>query len=134
MKWVLIKSFLKKSFLWVKHHWQIPLLIVWSVVIYVMSRRNTDALVEVLATRKKSYEQQIGLLKSQHEKEIFERDRLIRQYHDLVSKIEAKYKEKEKQLNSREKKRIKQIVEKSKGEPDVIRKEIEESFGFTFID
>jgi phage shock protein A len=99
-----------------------------------MSRRNTDALVEVLATKKKSYEEQIDLLKTQHEKEIFERDKLIEQYHDLIAKIEAKYKEKEKQLSKKEKVRIKQIIKKSKGDADVIKKEIEESFGFTFVD
>jgi hypothetical protein len=134
MKWLLVKTFFKKSFIWIKHHWQIPLVIIWSVVVYVMSRRNTDALVEVLATKKKSYEEQIDLLKSQHEKEIFERDKLIEQYHDLVAKIEAKYKEKEKQLSKKEKVRIKQIIKKSKGDADVIKKEIEESFGFTFVD
>ena len=35
---------------------------------------------------------------------------------------------------NKEKKRVKEIVRKSKGEPDVIRKEIEKSFGFTYID
>ena len=52
----------------------------------------------------------------------------------LVDKIEAKYKEKEKQLSKKEKVRIKEIVKKSKGKPDVIKREIEESFGFTFVD
>ena len=134
VKWIAFKALVKKSLLWLKHHWQIPLLIVWSVVVYIMSRRNTDALVQVLAIKKKSYEEQIDLLKSQHEKEIFARDKLIKQYHDLVAKIEAKYKEKEKQLTKKEKVRIKEIVKKSKGEPDVIRKEIEKSFGFVFVD
>ena len=134
MTWVIIKTFFKKSFLWIKHHWQIPLVIAWSVVIFIISRRNTDALVEVLETRKKSYEEQIDLLKTQHQEEIFQRDKLIKQYHELVDKIEAKYKEKEKQLSKKEKVRIKEIVKKSKGKPNVIRKEIEESFGFTFVD
>ena len=134
MTWITFKAAFLESWTWLKHHWQIPLVIAWTVVVYITSRRNTDALVEVLATKKKSYEEQISLLKIQHEKEIFERDKLIEQYHDLVAKIEAKYKEKEKQLSRKEKVRIKEIVKKSKGEPDVIRKEIEESFGFTFVD
>lgn len=134
MTWAIIKTFFKKSFLWIKHHWQIPLVIAWSVLIFVISRRNTDALVEVLETRKKSYEEQIDLLKIQHQEEILQRDKLIKQYHELVDKIEAKYKEKEKQLSKKEKARIKEIVKKSKGKPDVIRKEIEESFGFIFVD
>jgi DNA anti-recombination protein RmuC len=134
MKWILIKTSLKKFFIWLKHHWQIPVIAVWSVLIYIMSRRNTDALVQVLEIKKQSYEKQIEELKEKHDREILKRDKLIEKYHEIVEKIEDKYKQKEKELSEKEKKKIKKIVEKSKGRPDVIRKEIEESFGFTYID
>ena len=101
---------------------------------YVLSKRNTDALVEVMEAKKESYEKQINELKTRHNNEIMERDRLIKRYHETVSAIEKKYEEQEKKLKEREKKKIKQIVEKSKGEPDVIKAEIEKSFGFVFVD
>jgi hypothetical protein len=59
---------------------------------------------------------------------------LIHQYHETVRKIEERYKEKEKLLSNKEKKRVKEIIKKSKGEPDVVKKEIEKSFGFTYVD
>jgi hypothetical protein len=102
--------------------------------VYVLSKRNTDALVEVMEARKESYEKQINELKIRHNNEIIERDRLIKQYHETVSAIEKKYEEQQKKLKAKEKRKIKEIVEKSKGEPDVIKAEIEKSFGFVFVD
>ena len=134
MSWLVVKKTLKSSWLWLKTYWHVPLLIIWSVVVYVLSKRNTDALVEVMEARKESYEKQINELKTRHNNEIIERDRLIKQYHETVSAIEKKYEEQKKKLKVKEKKKIKEIIKKSKGEPDVIKAEIEKSFGFVFVD
>jgi len=134
MTWILFKSSVSKLWIWLKEHWQLPFLFVWTVFVYIFTRRNTDAVVEVLNAKKKSYEKQIKELKNRHKNEIIERDNLIKQYHKTVDAIEKKYKEQERILSSREKKRIKEIVKKSKGEPSVIKTEIEKSFGFVYVD
>ena len=134
MSWLVVKKTFKSSWLWLRTYWHVPLLIIWSIVVYFVSKRNTDALVEVMEARKESYEKQINELKTRHNNEIIERDRLIKQYHQTVSVIEKKYEKKQKKLKAKEKKKIKEIVKKSKGEPDVIKAEIEKSFGFVFVD
>jgi len=134
MTWLVIKKSVKSAWVWLKTYWQVPLLVIWSIIVYILSKRNTDALVEVMEARKESYEKQINELKTRHNNEIMERDRLIQQYHETVSAIEKKYEEQEKKLKQKEKKKIKEIVEKSKGEPDVIKAEIEKNFGFIFVD
>jgi len=134
MSWLVAKKTLKSIWLWLKTYWQVPVLAAWSIVVYILSKRNTDALVEVMNAKKESYEKQINELKIRHNNEIMERDRLIKQYHETVSAIEKKYEEQEKKLEAKEKRKIKEIVKKSKGEPDVIKAEIEKSFGFVFVD
>tara|TARA_B100001250_G_C19639872_1_gene717771 strand:+ start:447 stop:851 length:405 start_codon:yes stop_codon:yes gene_type:complete len=134
MSWLVAKKALKSTWLWLKTYWQVPVLAAWSIVVYILSKRNTDALVEVMNAKKESYEKQINELKTRHNNEIMERDRLIKQYHETVSAIEKKYEEQEKKLEAKEKRKIKEIVKKSKGEPDVIKAEIEKSFGFVFVD
>jgi hypothetical protein len=134
MSWLVVKKAIKSSWLWLKTYWQVPVLLIWSIVVYVLSKRNTDALVEVMNAKKESYEKQINELKIRHNNEIMERDRLIKQYHETVSAIEEKYKKEEKKLKTKEKRKIKEIVKRSKGEPDVIKAEIEKSFGFIFVD
>lgn len=134
MSWLAFKNISSKCWIWLKAHWQIPLLLAWSMLVYFFARRNSDAIVEVLNAKKDSYEKQINELKKRHNSEIIERDKLIANYHETIAMIEKKQLEEEKQLSTKEKKRVKEIVKKSKGEPDVIRTEIEKSFGFTFVD
>ena len=134
VEWIAFKKAASTCWLWLKNHWQIPFIIAWSMLVYFVSRRNSDAIIEVLNARKDSYEKQLNDLKKRHNDEIIERDRLIKRYHEAVSLVEKKYAEKEKELSLREKKRVKQIVSESKGNPDVIKKEIEKSFGFDFVD
>ena len=134
VEWIAFKKAASTCWLWLKNHWQIPFIIAWSMLVYFISRRNSDAIIEVLNARKDSYEKQLNDLKKRHNDEIIERDRLIKRYHEAVSLVEKKYAEKEKELSLREKKRVKQIVSESKGNPDVIKKEIEKSFGFDFVD
>lgn len=134
MEWVAFKKAASTCWLWLKNHWQIPFIIIWSILVYFFSRRNSDAIIEVLNARKDSYEKQLNELKKRHNDEIIERDKLIKRYHEAVSLVEKRYAEKEKELSIREKKRVKEIVRESKGDPDVIKEEIEKSFGFDFID
>ncbi len=134
VQWIAFKKAVSTSWLWLKTHWQIPFIVAWSIMVYFMSRRNSDAIIDVLNAKKDSYEKQLNELKKRHNDEIIERDRLIKRYHEAVSLIEKKYAEKEKELTLKEKKRVKQIVSESKGDPDVIKEEIEKSFGFDFVD
>ena len=134
MEWVAFKKAASTCWLWLKNHWQIPFIIIWSILVYFFSRRNSDAIIEVLNARKDSYEKQLNELKKRHNDEIIERDKLIKRYHEAVSLVEKRYAEKEKELSIREKKRVKEIVRESKGDPDAIKEEIEKSFGFDFID
>lgn len=134
VQWISFKKVVSTSWLWLKTYWQIPFIVAWSMMVYFMSRRNSDAIIDVLNAKKDSYEKQLNELKKRHNDEIIERDKLIKRYHEAVSLIEKKYAEKEKELTLKEKKRVKQIVSESKGDPDVIKEEIEKSFGFDFVD
>ena len=134
MSWIATKAALKATWVWLKTYWQVPFMVVWTIAVYVLSRRNTDALLEVLQAKRKSYDEQIEIIRQHHNEELVERDKIIEQYKRTIVLIEEKYKKEEKVLKTKEKKKIKEIVEKSKGEPDVIKAEIEKSFGFVYVD
>lgn len=125
---------LKKAWVWLKNHWQIPFLVVWSILIWILSRRNTDAMSEVIAAKRESYEKQIQVLKETHNDEILKRDDLIEEYEKSLQRVEKDFKEKEKELSEIQKNEIKELIIKSKGNPDEIRKRIEKEFGFKFVD
>ena len=125
---------LLKAWNWVKEHWKIVALFVWSIFIWAVSRKNSSAALEVLETRKQSYNEQIALLKRTHKKELSEKDKLIVEYHDIIEHLEEKFKEQEEQITEDHKKQIRRIVETSRDDPSKIRKRIENEFGFKFVD
>ena len=134
MTWLAFKVGFCKSWLWLKEHWQIPFLLVWTIVVYVMTRRNSDAMLEVIEAKKDSYKKQIEVLRRSHNKEILKRDGLIEQYEETIAKIEKTYAEEKKELSRREREIIKEVVVKSKGNVDEIKQKIEKEFGLQFVE
>lgn len=134
MKWLAIKTAVCKSWVWLKEHWQFPLLLVWTVLVFVFSRRNSEAMLEVLEAKKESYKRQISILNESHKTEILKRDQLIEKYHQTLEKIEEEYRKKSKELSIKQKNTIKEIVINSKGDPDAVKAEIENIFNFTYVD
>ena len=134
MKWLAIKTAVCKSWVWLKEHWQFPLLLVWTVLVFVFSRRNSEAMLEVLEAKKESYKRQISILNESHKTEILKRDQLIEKYHETLEKIEEEYRKKSKELSIKQKNTIKEIVINSKGDPDAVKAEIENIFNFTYVD
>ena len=124
---------LKLKIFWtcLKKNWKAAALAVWSIVVWVISRRNSSAAIEAMEANKKSYEAQIKSLKDQHKIEVQKREELHLKYQETLAKIEEKYKKKKEQLSKVEKKKVKEIVQKAKDNPDESNKKIEDLFGFT---
>ena len=125
---------IKRAFLWAKHHWVIIALIAYTAVMWLVFRRNVDAAMDVLTAKQKSYNDQIAALKDRHHEEILKKDKLFETYKSTIGQIEEKFAKQQKELKVEEKQRVKERVASSKGEPDVIKAEIEEMFGFAFVD
>jgi seryl-tRNA synthetase len=85
---------IKAIWVWLKENWKIPFLILWSIVIWAISRKNAQAAMDVLEARKESYQKQIVTLKENHNKELSERDKNLKEYLNTVEEIEKKYSDK----------------------------------------
>tara|TARA_B100000214_G_scaffold53891_2_gene34343 strand:- start:4728 stop:5132 length:405 start_codon:yes stop_codon:yes gene_type:complete len=134
MSWILFKTSLKKSYLWLKEHWQIPFLVVWTVIVYVLTRRNTDALLEVVEAKRDSYKEQVEILRKSHNDEILKRNKLSAKYDRAITLLEEEFKKDKKKLTESQKNDIKEVVIKSKGNSNEIKRKIQEEFGFTLVD
>ena len=134
ISWLKIKLAMAKSWSWIKEYWQVPFLIVWTAAVWLLTRRNTQALVDTMETRNASYKKQIEVLRKTHNDEVMERKKLTEEYEILLEKLEKEFSEKNKVLSEKQKNDLKDVIIKSKGEPDAIRKRIEEEFGFTFVE
>ena len=124
---------IRLAWLFAKKHWKLFAMAVWSIGIFIFARKNNQAAIETLETRKKSYESQIQTLEEARDTEIKKREDLALKYKETLAKIEKKYTLKEKELSRKEKKKIKEIIKKAESNPDEISDKLENLFGFTDI-
>ena len=59
MSWLLIKQCVEKSYTWLKHNWKIPFIIIYTFAVYAVSKRNTEALKDVMESQKKAHENEL---------------------------------------------------------------------------
>tara|TARA_Y100000592_G_scaffold100338_1_gene179984 strand:+ start:4318 stop:4704 length:387 start_codon:yes stop_codon:yes gene_type:complete len=123
-----------KAWLWIKQNWKVPAVVLWTIVVWIFSRKNAEVALEVLDVKKQSYEKQIAFLKQAHKKELSEKDKLVIKYHDTIEKLEKEFSQKEKELTEKEKKLVKEIIEESKDNPDEVKRKVEDLFGFDYVD
>ena len=62
LTWGATKLFLAKAWIWSKHHWKIIALVVWTIAIWFVSRKSSRAMLKVLQTSRKSYEDEVEVL------------------------------------------------------------------------
>ena len=132
--WALFKTTSKKVWVWLKEHWQIPFLAAWSIVIFIFTRRNTEALLEVIDAKQESYKKQVEILRRTHRNELLERDNLILEYESLLDALQQEFEARKQELTEVHEEEIKEVVIKSKGSPEEIKRFIEEEFGIVFKD
>jgi len=125
---------IKLAWIWLRENWKIPFLVIWSIIVWAISRKNAEAAMDVLEAKKDSYDKQIVSLKENHKKELSKRDKLVKQYHVTIEELEKKYAQKSLALSKKEKERVKKIVEETNGEPDAVREKIEKLFNLSDLD
>ena len=124
-------SKLEFVWLWAKKNWKVSALIVWTLIVWIVSRGNSKVALEVLNAKKKSYEDQIKALEEQQAIKIKKIEQLDLNYRLTLGKIDEKYNLKEEQLSRKNKKKVKEIARIAKEQPDEIDKKLENLFGFT---
>jgi len=132
-KMLIIKTFLKKTWTWLKHNWYVPAVVIYTLVLWLVFRRK-DSAYKVLETRNESYKAQIDVINKSHEEEIKKRNEILEKYVKIVDEIEKKYAEDEKELDNKKKKEIKKIVEKYNDDPDGLAKLIADKFGLKYTE
>jgi adenylate kinase family enzyme len=133
MSWLTIKTFLKKCWVWLKHNWKAPLIVVYTIVLWVFFRRKDDAM-KVLETRTESYKKQIDAINDIHERETKKKDKILENYGKILTDLEKKYKEDNLELDKEEKKEIKNLVEKYDEKPAELAKLLAEKYGLEYVE
>jgi len=128
---LVLKTFLKKAWAWLKHNWYAPVVVVYTLILWFIFRRK-DSAHEVLEVRSKSYKEQIDVINEAHEKEIKKRDEVLKKYSETIAELESDFAKNNKELDSKKKKAVKEIVDKYHDNPDALAKLMSTEFNFEY--
>jgi len=126
-----IKTFFKKAWAWLKHNWKVPLVLIYTIALWIFFRKGDEAR-KVLETRVESYKSQIDAINSAHAEEIKKRNQILEQYTSIIEDLEKEYAEDRKELDNKKKKEVKKIVEKYYNKPDELARELADKFNFEY--
>tara|TARA_R110000824_G_scaffold400846_1_gene609528 strand:- start:7068 stop:7472 length:405 start_codon:yes stop_codon:yes gene_type:complete len=134
VSWFAFKLFVKKSWLWLKTYWYFPLVIIYTLVMWLVFRKNGLAAFGALEIKSDSYKEQIKVLNNVHEAEKKEKEQLSKVFNETIEKVEIELKKKSENLDRDKKKRVKEIVEKHSDDPERLAQLVKESFGFEIVE
>ena len=127
------KTFFKKAWVWLKHNWKVPLIILYTLALWFLFRKK-DAAYQVLEERNNSYKKQIDAINEIHDEEIVRRNKILEKYNDILKELEERYKRDNLELDKKKKKEIKKLVEEYNEKPDELAKLLAERYGLEYVE
>ena len=134
LTWEATKLFAKKAWVWCKHHWKIAAVVVWTIIIWFVSRKNSQVALKVLETARNSYQEEIDAVNKTHEEEIRKRDEAIERYNSVLDSIEQNYEESKEKLTFEKRARIKELIDSHGSDKSALNDALKEEFGFEYVE
>jgi len=128
-----IKYVLKKIWVWLKHNWKAPLVIVAVLFTWLVLRKRHNA-EKIIEIREESYKAQIDAINEAHAEEITERNKIIKKYTMILDKIEKQYEKEKLELDKKKRKEVKEIVEMYHDKPEELAKRFADRFNFEYVE
>ena len=132
MTWLTIVLYSKKIWTWCRHHWKILAIALWTLVVFVVARRNVKAYKKVLNSTINNYKKEIEVLESSHKKEVQQRNEAIKKHNEDIKKLEENYSGKKENLSVEKRSRYLELVKMYDSDPESINKILEKEFGFKY--
>lgn len=129
-----IREWLKKAWAWLKKHWYVPAVLAYTVVLAVIFRRDSKSIEQVLETTRAAYKKEIEALESGNKREREKHQQIIEQYESVLIQLREKYELEKKNLDKKEKKRVKEYTKMYYTEPGELKAILEEKYGLTYVD
>ena len=132
MSWLTLVLYSKKIWVWCKHHWKILALALWTLVVFLIARKNVRAYKKVLDTTIENYKKEVEVLENSHKEEIRKRDEAIKRHNDDIKKLEEKYAGDKEELSVERRSRYLELVKMYDSDPNSINEILQKEFGFKY--
>ena len=123
---------LTKTWIWAKHHWKIVAISVWTLFVWLMSRKNVSMYKKILENTIDNYKKEIEVLETSRNKEQEDKQEAIRLRDESLERLEREFEHREESLSFEKRVRYLELLESLSESPESVNKAIEEEFGFTY--
>ena len=108
--------------------------LIFMIVLFFVTRNDYAALKKSMDVMNKSYEEQIAFLQSLHQEEIERRDDAIALYEQILLDMEEQHRRDLEEIAAAKKEDIENNIRNFEEQPDELAKEIEDLFGFKYVE
>ncbi len=117
-----------------KQYWAVPLLVLWSYVIYIFARDDHAAVSDVLDVSRDSYKKQIEAINAAHTKEVLRKEENLKRYSEVIDLIEKEYELNKITLDRKKRQRIKKIVDDYRDNPESLTDVLQVMYGIEYVE
>jgi len=134
MKWLAIKTALKKGWVWIKAHAWLPIMVLLAIVgllLYALTRNAAfmSAVIDAFEGQRESYKKEMETLNDIHKKEAEEKKKVLEAYNENLKALEEEYAGRNESLSSEKKKELKKLIDESYNNPEKLSRELARLYG-----
>ena len=108
--------------------------LVIMLVLFFVTKNDYAALKKSKDVMSQSYEEQLSLIKELHQEEINRRDDVIASYEQLVEKLKEEHLQDLEDLAEEKEKEVEESIKDFEEQPEKLAQEIEDLFGFKYVE
>ena len=115
-------------------YWKELLLVALSIAFYVKNKMDYAALLEMNKNTTVQYEERIEKLNMAHKEQMDAKDKAIQEYMAEVEILRAKYDERKEEIENLRQDSKSSYERKFREKPEELVKDIQEKFGFDYVE
>jgi len=108
--------------------------LVIMIILFFITKNDYSSLKKSMDVMSTSYEEQIAALEALHQKELEAREEAIARFERDISDLTEKYNDAVDDLKKSKEEDIREFVRNFEEQPEELAREIEEAFGFEYVE
>ena len=103
--------FWKKAWVWIKHHWYLPVILVLLLFAFFAGRSTRSRVFDLMSKQREQYKKEVEVVVKANEEKAEKQKDLLEKHQEAEKKIEEEFDVKIENLEEEKKKEIAKIVE-----------------------
>ena len=125
--------FWKKAWVWIKHHWYAPVIIILLLGFSLTKSNIKSKLYKLLDDQKDLYEKEKDLIEKTNKEKELEKDLARKRHEELVKRLEEEYNVELEKLKRDKQKELADLTEEYKDSEEELAKRIAEVLGAEYV-